>query len=218
MRAKDAAELAFFDVDTQHDFMSPGGALYVRGARTIAPTIRRLVAFAARKGIRIFSSTDAHTPDDPELQQFAPHCIVGTWGQGKIPETLLPSRGVVSTVARLSRGQLREILQHPQVVIEKQAYDVFTNPNTVPLLRASGARRFVVFGVATDYCVRAAVLGLCRQGYKVTVASDAIRGISRTATARTLAELRAAGARFKPAREIIRMATPPTHRIGGKVS
>ena len=33
----------FFDVDTQRDFMLPGGALYVAGAERIIPRLRRLM-------------------------------------------------------------------------------------------------------------------------------------------------------------------------------
>lgn len=189
-------QVAFFDVDTQHDFMSPRGALYVPGARMIAGRVRQLVAFAAKHGLRLFASTDAHAPDNPELKTFPPHCMLGTRGQQKIRGTLLPDRAVVAIRPRLSPRRIAAALQHQQVIIEKQTYDVFDNPNTALLLQASGARRFVVFGVATDYCVLAAVLGLLRRGYKVSVVSDAIRAVDPEGGARAIAAMRKAGARF----------------------
>ena len=51
-----------------------------------------------------------------------------------------------------------------QLLLEKEVYSLFANPNADTVLdlvteRAAGVR-FVVFGVALDYCVRAAALGL----------------------------------------------------------
>ncbi|MBM4030976.1 MAG: cysteine hydrolase [Planctomycetes bacterium] len=195
--------VAFFDVDTQRDFMVPRGALYVPGARTVSGNIRRLVAHARDRGLRVFSSTDAHVPGDPEMQRFPPHCMLGTPGQEKIRGTLLPDRAVVAIAPRLTADAIAGVLLHQQVVIQKQSYDVFDNPNTVPLLRASGAKRYVVFGVATDFCVRAAVLGLRKQGYAVAVVTDAIRGIAPEATEQALAEMRAAGARFATTEDVL---------------
>lgn len=195
---------AFFDVDTQRDFMVPKGRLYVPGARMVSTNIRRLVAHAAERGIRLFSSVDAHPKGDPEFKVFPPHCVVGTRGQEKIRGTVLPGRAVVAMAPRLSRKALADALDHDQIIIEKQSYDVFDNPNTRALIRASGCTRFTVFGVATDYCVRAAVLGLCKLGHHVTVVEDAIRGVGPETTAKALSEMKQAGARFRSIGQIIR--------------
>jgi nicotinamidase/pyrazinamidase len=195
--------LAFFDVDTQRDFMVPSGKLYVPGARQLGPRIRRLIAAARRHGIRVFSSVDAHPEGDPEFQVFPPHCVVGTVGQAKMRGTLLPDPAVVPAEPALGVEEVRAVLEHPQVIFEKQSYDVFDNPHVRRVLAASGAKRFVVFGVATDYCVRAVVLGLCRCGYDVTVATDAITGIAPDTTERSLDEMRAAGARFETAEQVL---------------
>ena len=195
--------LAFFDVDTQRDFMNPRGALYVPGARMIARKVRSLVAHARVVGIRLFGSVDAHVEGDPEMKLFPRHCIVGTPGQEKIPGTLLEDHVFVGLKPRLSPARVREVLAHHQVIFEKQSYDAFDNPNTAPVLKAAGARRYVVFGVATDYCVRAAVLGLLRRGYEVTVLEDVIRGVAPDATEKAIEEMRAAGARFKPLEKIL---------------
>jgi len=195
--------LAFFDVDTQRDFMVPSGALYVPGARTVARNIRRLVAHAAEKGIRLFSTVDAHAADDPEFKDFPPHCVVGAPGQEKIAGTLLADRVAVRTTPRISARAIDVVLAHSQVILESQTISVFTNPNVTPVLRASGATRYVVFGVATDYCVRAAALGLLKRGFSVTLVIDAIRGITPEGTTAALAEMREAGARFRTADQII---------------
>src|ERR1700722_13096247 len=131
----------FVDVDTQIDFLFPAGALYVPGAERLLPAIARLNHFAAAQGIPLISTTDAHSENDPEFRQWPPHCVVGTTGQLKPAETLLADRA-------------------KQIIVEKQMLDVFANPDFPALLDHLGAERYVVYGVATDYCVRCAVTGL----------------------------------------------------------
>lgn len=196
--------LAFFDVDTQRDFLAPTGRLYVRGARLLGPRIRSLVACAAERGFRLFSSVDAHPADDPEFSMFPPHCLAGAPGQQKVRGTLLADAVTVGARPALRKRQIAEALEHRQVVFEKQSFDVFDNPNAERVVAASGAGRFVVFGVATDYCVRSAALGLRRRGYGVAVVEDAIRGVARDTTAAALAEMRAAGVRFRTTAQVLR--------------
>jgi nicotinamidase/pyrazinamidase len=197
------ADLAFFDVDTQYDFMDPDGALYVPHARTVAPHIVRLNKLAAERGIRLFGSVDAHVPDDPEFEDFPPHCVLGTHGQRKIQGTLLDDVVMVAMEPQLDAEEIERVLEHPQVVFQKQSYDVFDNPNTAPVLAASGVRRLVVYGVATDYCVRSNVLGLCQRGYEVTVVEDAIKGIKQESTQTAIDEMQAAGAQFRRTEAVI---------------
>ena len=56
--------------------------------------------------------------------------------------------------------------------------------------------QFVVFGVATEYCVRCTADGLLRRGYRVSVVTDAVRGIDQEKAQQTLETLHSAGARF----------------------
>jgi len=194
---------AFFDVDTQRDFMSPAGALYVPGARMVSGNIRRLVAHAAGKGIRLFSTVDAHAVEDPEFEDFPPHCVVGSWGQEKIGGTLLRDRIAVRGEPKLRKRAIATVLERQQVILESATISVFTNPNVMPVLRASGCTRFVVFGVATDYCVRAAALGLLKNGFRVHLVTDAIRGITPAGADAALAEIRQAGGRLRTTSQIV---------------
>jgi nicotinamidase/pyrazinamidase len=65
------------------------------------------------------------------------------------------------------------------VTIHKQRYDMFSNPEAERIVEryAAGDPTFVVYGVATDYCVKAAVEGLHARGCRVAVVVDAIRAI-----------------------------------------
>lgn len=158
----------FWDVDTQHDFMMAEGKLYVPGAESIIPNLRRLTDYAHAHGIRVVASADDHVPghrelsDSPDFRRtFPPHCMHGTPGQRKIPATALrdplviePERQDPAAIAALVTGHEGDILFH------KHWFDVFTNDNVEAALAALKPRTVVVYGVATDVCNRYAIEGL----------------------------------------------------------
>ena len=80
-----------------------------------------------------------------------------------------------------------------QIIIEKQTVDVFLARNLARVVELTGAQHFVVYGVVTEICVLYAARGLLRLGKKVSVVSDAIKGLNATDSERALAEIRAAG-------------------------
>jgi len=191
----------FVDVDTQHDFMFPSGALYVPGAERLVPKLRRLFACAQRNGIFVLSTVDAHAADDPEFAQFPPHCVKGTPGQRKLAETTL-GRPLIIENRPFDRNLLDALRRYPQIVCEKQALDSLSNPVVERLARALPPHAFV-FGVATDYCVRTAVLGLRRLGVKTAVLTDAIRGLGPDTERQALDEMGAAGADFTTTAQLL---------------
>ena len=71
------------------------------------------------------------------------------------------------------------------------------------LLERLNAGHYVVFGVATEYCVKAAVQGLLRLGRPISVVGDAIRGIDPEKTKATLEGFRQAGAKLVPMRDVL---------------
>jgi nicotinamidase/pyrazinamidase len=173
---------------------------------------------AAREG-RAFlvSSGDSHTAEDPELRTWPPHCMRGTPGAGIIPETItsrffvVPNRPGAPLPADFARFQ--------QVILEKQTLDVFDNPNTDAVLaRIRGFTapdaEFVVFGVVTEYCVKAAAKGLLERGRRVAIVTDAIETIKSEDGRRTLDELRAAGARMVTTDQALaQLEAPTTHAV-----
>jgi len=62
--------------------------------------------------------------------------------------------------------------------VEKQAFDVFTNPNIDALLKALGKREIVLYGVVTEICVDRAARGLIQRGYRVNLVQDAIQHLN----------------------------------------
>lgn len=202
------SKIIFWDVDTQVDFMEPGGKLYVPGAENIAFRIRQLTEFAAEHRIPIVASMCAHIPTDPEFAEYPPHCMVGTPGQKKIPGTLLPSHFVVPN-RRIEFPN--DIASLPQIVIEKQATNVFTNPNSDNLLqqlRASwnnlpaNSVEIVLYGVVTEICVDLAARGLIERGYRLKLLKDAIQHLSPERGQATIAFVREHGSTVATSEEI----------------
>ena len=60
-------KIIFWNVDTQKDFMNPDGALYVEGAESIKPNLKKLTEFARENNIFVVNTADFHFPDDKEL-------------------------------------------------------------------------------------------------------------------------------------------------------
>ncbi len=178
--------MLFWDVDTQIDFLIPGGRLYVPGAESIIPNLARLATCARDRHWLLISSACAHFPGDAELETYGPHCIAGTPGQQKVPETLLADRYVVPN----RRTELPSARAFQQIILEKQAFDVFTNPNTDQLLRQCGpSLQIALYGVVTEICVASAARGLLERGHKVALVSDAVRALEPARAAEFIDEL-----------------------------
>jgi nicotinamidase/pyrazinamidase len=191
---KTMKNIFFLDVDTQRDFMLSSGTLYVPGAERIIPKLRRLFDFAQKNEISILSSMDAHVPNDPEFQQFTAHCIRGSEGQRKIDETMLP-HPLIFQNKQVDRNLLESVRKHQQIILEKQSLDLFSNPMAERLIRALPPRA-IVFGVATEYCIRLACLGLRGRKIQTALVTDAIRPITPKAERDALEEMRGAGVEF----------------------
>ena len=193
-------KVIFWEVDVQADFMLPGGKLYVPGAEKIIPNVERLVQAARDGGVFLVSSGDAHTPDDPEFKVFPPHCVKGTPGAAIIPQGLMEKYLTIPNEASFALPA--NVLDYPQVVLEKQTLDVFDNPKAGELVRlidrkfgleSDSGVEYMVFGVVTEYCVRCAAKGLLDRGCKVAIVRDAIETLRPEEGRRALEELTARG-------------------------
>jgi nicotinamidase/pyrazinamidase len=198
--------IIFWDVDTQVDFMLPGGKLYVPEAEKLIPNLDRLTEQARKDRVFLVSDACVHAPDDPEFQRFPPHCVRGTVGAEIIPETIaqrfliLPNRREAAVPPDLSRYQ--------QVILEKQTLDVFDNPLTEIVIErlkqfTDANAEFVVFGVVTEYCVRCVAKGLLERGRRVALVEDAIRTLKAEDGTGALAEMKSLGARMISTRDAI---------------
>ena len=162
----------FWDVDTQHDFMDPDGKLYVKGAELIKPKLEQLTTYAHAHRIQIVASSDDHELEHAEIsatpdfrETFPPHCMRGTKGAEKIPETQLQSPMIIEPEPIPHEALVRRLASHESdVLLRKHRFDVFSNPNTTTVIEAWDPTEIVLYGVTLDYCVRYALDGLIDVG------------------------------------------------------
>lgn len=181
----------FYDVDTQNDFMNADGALPVPNAGALKPSLARLTAYAKGRGLKIVGSVDRHfgteeyREKEGELQRwggpFPDHCMDGTEGQKKIVETAVEGALYIPS----DRIELPGLGATIQIIFEKQSYDVFKseenlggNANVDAVLERLGVTEAVLYGVATDYCDKAAAIGMQNRGIQVYVVQDAIAAVN----------------------------------------
>jgi len=199
-----------WDVDTQVDFIEPGAKLSFPGAEEARPAMARLVDAARAAGIVHVASCDQHELSDPEISEqpdfestWPPHCLLGTRGAEKIPETKqvdpLPLPLVPVPVAILRRL----LAGRREIVIPKKHYDPFTNPNTETLVDLLDPERILLFGVATDICDDAAVRALLARDRRITFVEDASRGVDESRVAACIAAWRDAGVGFTTTAEAV---------------
>ena len=190
----------FVDIDTQFDFMDSRGNLYVPGAEDIIDNIKKLFDYAKEHKIKILSSTDAHVVDDPEFNLFPAHCVKGTPGNQKIEASTCNDN---ITIENREQEITESIMDHDQIIVESQTFDIFESTNTDKIVKKLDAQNFVVFGVATDYCVKAAVLGLLKRGYNVSLVTDATTAITIKGEEQSLNEMKDAGAVYTTTKDVI---------------
>jgi len=194
-----------WDVDTQVDFMLPDGKLYVPGAEETAPAMGRLVEAARSAGIVHVASADDHELTDDEISDqpdysatYPPHCLRGTRGARKVPET-----EQVDPVPITLEPLPDRYLDGREFLLLKKNFDVFTNPNTERLLDRLDPDEIVVFGVATDVCDDAAIRGFLDRGLRVLFVEDAARGLDDARVAACTSAWREGGVTFTTADEVI---------------
>jgi len=209
----------FVDVDIQNDFCDPSGSLYVKGSPN--ELYRELTTWAVAHHVPILGSVDSHAWDAWEFAssdtpapsakrpEFPDHCVKGTPGWLKIPGTLPPRFRFIPNVPDAPTDSIARELRSGAtqgVYFEKEVYSLFANPlaeGFVKALLAGDSPEFIVYGVAADYCVKAAAIGLAQRGYKTAVLTDAIAGITAKGTASAIKEMKAAGVRITQASELL---------------
>ncbi len=202
----------FWDVDTQYDFMMPDGRLYVPDAEKIIPNLEQLTRYAREKHIPIFGSVDYHNPNDPEIsdnpdfrETFPPHCLKGDPGQEKI-EATRPENPLWIDSDPIPEEELRNMLSRHrgEIIFRKQRFDVFSNPNVIPVLNIVQPERIVVYGVALDVCDKYAVEGFLKLGkYDIWLVEDATKPIYPEAAEKLLEEWSKKGVRIVKTADIV---------------
>lgn len=156
---------ALIVVDVQNDFL-PGGALAVPAGDRVLPVLTQWLDRFAQQDLPVFATRDWHPRDHCSFQArggpWPPHCVAGTIGADFPPRLRLPESAQV-----VSKATDRD----------KDAYSGFAGTDLAQRLRAAGARRLFVGGLATDYCVLQTVKDALGEGLAVVLLLDAIRAV-----------------------------------------
>jgi nicotinamidase/pyrazinamidase len=176
---------ALIAVDMQNDFL-PGGSLAVPGGEAVVPALNHYLAAFAARALPVFATRDWHPPGHCSFRAhggtWPPHCVAATRGAEFAPGLALPPAAVIVSKAATPQAD---------------AYSGFGGTDLAARLRALGAVRLFIGGLATDYCVLNTVKDALSAGFGVLVLEDAIRAVEVNAGdgARALAEMRRLGAR-----------------------
>lgn len=161
---------ALLVVDVQVDFC-PGGALPVPDGDQVVQPLNRYLELFSQRSAPIFASRDWHPEKSEHFREqggvWPPHCVQGSEGAQFHPGLRLPKGTTV-----ISKG----IAAWDNGYSALQGVTENGTPFTM-LLRRMKLDRLYVGGLATDYCVKASVLEALKEGFAVTLLTDAIRGV-----------------------------------------
>jgi nicotinamidase/pyrazinamidase len=201
--SKEEARIGVIVVDVQGDFTKlKNGSLAVEGTdeayiKAVKENTRKLKA----AGLAIFATQDWHPPN--HVSFFTNHKnkkafdVIQLRGKDQV---LWPPHCVQKTPGA-------EILLDPKIfkaVVKKGTdpqYDSYSGfqddggkkTQLDRLLKKDHIKKLIVYGIATDYCVRATVLDGVAAGYKVVMIKNLSRGVAPDTSQKALEEMKAKG-------------------------
>ncbi len=197
-------------IDVQNDFC-PGGSLAVESGDEVVTVINRIMPGFSR----VVATQDWHPPDHVSFASSHPgrrpldivdadgieqvlwpdHCLQGTRGAELHP------RLETARIGLLLRKGMSRGLDSYSAFFEN---DRRTDTGLRHYLRGMKLREVFVCGLATDYCVRASALDARRLGLRVTLVSNACRGVDypQGSVEEALAAMRKAGVRMTESTEL----------------
>ena len=198
-----AGKIGVIVVDVQGDFtLWKNGSLAVPGSdEAYVKKVEEATRCLKRAGLLIFGSQDWHPAEHvsfytnhPGKKPFEkiqidsrtqvlwpPHCVQGTENARVLPDNNL-------FLAIVKKGQ------DPRF----DSYSAFQDDGgrkteMDSILKGNQIGTVVVYGIATDYCVRATALDALANGYKVILIEDLCRGVAPDTSAKALEEMKEKG-------------------------
>jgi nicotinamidase-related amidase len=186
------------DVDTQQDFFLANGNACVRNHRRVLANIRRVMAWARHKNIRMISTVQIYDQNDPRHN----YCLESTQGLKKISYTVRNNH--ICFTADGCTDLPRDILkQNDQIILQKRCMDPFGEPRADRMLSECMATEFVLIGAVTEGAVKATALGLLARRKKVIILTDAIGSHDRAAAEVALRQVEAKGAKLSDSKSML---------------
>jgi nicotinamidase-related amidase len=183
------------DIDTQKDFFLADGSACIRNHRRVLINIRRVLAWARIKNLRVVSTQLCKPGKNGDS-----FCIAGTDGQQKISYTLR-SRRIELAADSCTDLQRDFFANYDQIILNKRCEDPFDEPRAERLLSELKADEFIIIGALAEDAVAATVLGLLQRGKKVTVLVDAVGTHNRRKADVAFRKMKAKGAALVETRD-----------------
>lgn len=190
-------------VDIQGDFTTwKAGSLAVAGTdQSYVESVEQATRRLDERGCSIFATQDWHPPDHVSFYTshsrkkpfdtvhihgrkqvlWPPHCVQGTHNARILVDNNL-------FLAVIKKGQRREF----------DSYSGFQDDGgnrteMDAVLKVNGIQRVIIYGIATDYCVKATALDAVAMGYEVVLIEGLCRGVTPEGIADALEEMRTKG-------------------------
>jgi len=165
------------DIESQQDFFSPAGALYLRQSRGVARRIARLFAWARVNDIPVISTVLRLRPGQRGRLSSKPYCVDDSEGEQKLAKTVLSRR---INLGLLNTTDLPDHIFHKyqQVIFEKRNADIFAHARAERLITELPPCTFVLCGAGVSTGIVQAAVGLRSRGFPVILASDAALAVS----------------------------------------
>jgi len=202
-RATVAKGIGVIVVDVQGDFTEwKNGSLAVPGTdKTYVKKVEKSTKALRKAGFLVFATQDWHPGDHisfytnhPGKKPFEviriegrtqvlwpPHCV-----QGTEKARILVDNNLFLAVVQKGRDKKFDSYSGFQD-------DGGQKTEMDSILRRNGIKKVVVYGIATDYCVRATAIDAAKAGYKVIVIEELCRGVAPETSKKALEEMKKAG-------------------------
>ncbi|MGD9056303.1 MAG: bifunctional nicotinamidase/pyrazinamidase [Desulfobacterales bacterium] len=190
-------------VDMQGDFTTyKNGSLAVAGTdQAFVEKVEKTTLMLKEKGHPIFATQDWHP---------AEHVSFCTNHEGKKPFEVIQLEGrtqVLWPPHCVQNTANAEILLDNNLFVaivkkgKDKRYDSYSGfqddggakTEMDQILKKNGIQELIVYGIATDYCVKATAIDAVDAGYKVTVVEGLSKGVAPDTTAKALEEMKAKG-------------------------
>jgi len=190
-------------VDMQGDFTTyKNGSLAVDGTdKAFVDKVQKSTEALSAKGYLIFGTQDWHPADhisfysnhsgkkpfeaiqieDRTQVLWPPHCVQGTENARVLIDNNL-------FLAIVKKGQ---DMQYDSYSGFQDDGGAKTEMNLI--LQKNGIKELIIYGIATDYCVKATAIDAAAAGYKVTVIEGLSKGVAPDTTAKALEEMKTKG-------------------------
>ena len=190
-------------IDMQGDFTTwKKGSLAVDGTdQAFVEKVARTTKILKEKGYPVFATQDWHPPEHVSFYSNYP-------GKNPFEAIQLDGRTQIlwppHCVQKTNNAEVLLDMDLFTAIVQKgkdkrfDSYSGFQDDGGVKtemdqILKQNGIQELIVYGLATDYCVKATAIDAVEAGYRVTVVEGLSKGVAPDTTAKALEEMKAKG-------------------------